>query len=234
MSGPWIAVDLDGTLAHWDESAFPAIGPPIPVMVARVQGWITEGKDVRIFTARVGPATIAECAVFGKSPQEWRMYQIGLIENFCIAQFGVPLAITCAKDFKLVELWDDRAVQMETNTGRPMLEGTLTVLEQNLQSREYQILSLCGIVGAEAEEELEEKVRALVEGVAEARAWIAENARLTTRVVELETAATAWRAEVIAAREARDRADARVKELEAGLVEIAREIAEPPEHIVGD
>jgi hypothetical protein len=90
------------------------------------------------------------------------MYQIGLIENFCIAQFGVPLAITCAKDFKLVELWDDRAVQMETNTGRPMLEGTITVIEQNLQLREAEVLTLCTIVGVEAEEELEEKVRALV------------------------------------------------------------------------
>lgn len=123
--GTWIGVDFDGVLATDAVAAglFPQVGAPIPAMVARVKDWLTAGKDVRIFTARVGPATIEECAVYGRSPQEWLVYQTGLIENFCIAQFGAPLPITCVKDFKMIALYDDRCVQMEPNTGRPVLEG---------------------------------------------------------------------------------------------------------------
>lgn len=91
-------------------------------MIDRVRGWIAEGKDVRIFTARVGPATDEECALFDRSAEEWTTYQRGLVENFCLAYFGVVLPVTATKDFKLIELWDDRCVQMETNTGRPLME----------------------------------------------------------------------------------------------------------------
>lgn len=53
MSG-WIAVDLDGTLAQYDETTgFPEIGPPVPRMVERVKAWLAYGLDVRIFTARI-------------------------------------------------------------------------------------------------------------------------------------------------------------------------------------
>ena len=52
---PWIGVDLDGTPAHYDGwKAWNIIGPPIPLMMARVPAWLTEGHEVRIFTARVG------------------------------------------------------------------------------------------------------------------------------------------------------------------------------------
>ena len=48
MSGGWIGVDLDGTLAYYDYWRGPEhIGEPIPAMLERVQRWLAEGKDVR-------------------------------------------------------------------------------------------------------------------------------------------------------------------------------------------
>jgi hypothetical protein len=105
MSG-WIGVDLDGTLAeygHWQGEAH--VGAPIPAMVARVTAWLAEGREVRIFTARVGCAADMLEAV--ETP----------IKAFCVAQFGVELPITNVKDFGMIELWDDRCVQVVPNTG---------------------------------------------------------------------------------------------------------------------
>lgn len=99
----WIGVDLDGTLAHDTGWAGPdQIGPPIPAMLERVQKWLREGRRVKIFTAR---ATI---------PQ-----QIPPIREW-LRQHGLPeLEITNVKDFEMIECWDDRAVEVVTNTGRP-------------------------------------------------------------------------------------------------------------------
>jgi hypothetical protein len=50
----WVGVDIDGTLAEWhgwhDDGG---IDKPVPAMVEHVKGWLGEGVDVRIFTARV-------------------------------------------------------------------------------------------------------------------------------------------------------------------------------------
>ena len=52
----WIGVDLDGTLAQYDGfKGCTVIGDPVQVMLARVKKWISEGIEVRIFTARVNP-----------------------------------------------------------------------------------------------------------------------------------------------------------------------------------
>ena len=59
MSG-WIGVDLDGTLAEYGGWKGPDhIGPPVPKMLERVKSWIAEGRDVRIFTARVDGGNVA-------------------------------------------------------------------------------------------------------------------------------------------------------------------------------
>ena len=56
----WIGVDLDGTLAHYngwvDETH---IGEPIQGMADRVRGWLADGIDVRIFTARADGGNVA-------------------------------------------------------------------------------------------------------------------------------------------------------------------------------
>jgi hypothetical protein len=100
----WIAVDLDGTLAHFDHwRGDDHIGDPIPEMLARVKRWLAEGVfEVRIFTAR----TESHAA----------------IEAWCELHFGEKLAITNTKDMGMVLLYDDRCVPVERNTGRLLAE----------------------------------------------------------------------------------------------------------------
>ena len=110
----WIGVDLDGTLAFYDGwKGAEHIGPPIPLMVGRVKDWIEAGHEVRIFTARVShdgteermaEATIARLAIIA----------------WCNEHIGMQLPITNVKDYAMIELWDDRCVQVEANTGIPM------------------------------------------------------------------------------------------------------------------
>lgn len=117
MSG-WIGVDLDGTLAEYDGwKGENHIGEPVPAMAFRVRKWLADGRDVRIFTARVsgdaqwiGPVGIPEPMTKSEARKE--------IEAWCLKHFGVVLPVTCQKDYAMVELWDDRAVQVVPNTGK--------------------------------------------------------------------------------------------------------------------
>lgn len=106
----WIGVDLDGTLAHYDGWVSPAhIGAPITLMVERVKRWLAEGCEVRIFTARV----------YGNG----RVASELAIMDWCKEHIGQILPITCTKDYGMIELWDDRAVQIIPNTGLRADEG---------------------------------------------------------------------------------------------------------------
>ena len=110
MSRGWIGVDLDGTLAVYDEWIDALhIGAPIPAMVERVKAWLVEGCDVRIFTARVGGQ--------GEPPHPELETIRRTIEKWCLTHIGQSLPVTNAKDLHMVELWDDRAIQVVTNTG---------------------------------------------------------------------------------------------------------------------
>jgi len=110
MSGGWIGVDLDGTLAMYDKwRGETHIGEPVPLMLARVKRWLSEGREVRIFTARVATREADELAAVR-----------GAIEAWCLAHVGRKLAVTCQKDYAMVELWDDRCVQVVPNTGMPV------------------------------------------------------------------------------------------------------------------
>lgn len=114
MSGNgWIGVDLDGTLAHYTHYQGPAhIGPPVPAMVERVKRWLAEGRDVRIFTARVAGYYADPCPI---------RREVATIQAWCAEHLGQVLKITCCKDQYMIELWDDRAVQVIRNTGMPVL-----------------------------------------------------------------------------------------------------------------
>jgi hypothetical protein len=103
----WIGVDLDGTLAEYHgRISIEHIGDPVPAMLERVNAWLDEGIEVRIFTARVSHPTL-------------RREAARVIGDWC-QKHGLPrLRITNAKDFDMIELWDDRAVRVETNSGRP-------------------------------------------------------------------------------------------------------------------
>ena len=104
---PWIGVDLDGTLAeytHWQGPEH--IGKPIPAMVKRVKIWLASGHKVRIFTARV----------WGEDEDH---SITNAIQHWCLVHLGEMLPVTCQKDYGMLELWDDRAVEVIPNTGRP-------------------------------------------------------------------------------------------------------------------
>jgi hypothetical protein len=105
---PWIGVDLDGTLAHdlgnkRENKGLEKIGSPIMPMLNRLRKWIAEGKTVKIFTARAS------------SPR-----QVVMIKKW-LASYGLPdLEVTNVKDLRMIELWDDRCVQVMTNSGEPI------------------------------------------------------------------------------------------------------------------
>lgn len=98
----WIGVDFDGTLSEY-HGYVPGrrFGPPIGPMLARVFAWLAAGVTVKIVTARAA------------DPDEARA-----IQDWCEAH-GLPrLEVTDRKDYSMVELWDDRAVRVISNTGR--------------------------------------------------------------------------------------------------------------------
>ena len=100
----WIAVDLDGTLAHFDGDRT-TVGAPVAPMLARVKQWLKEGEDVRVFTARVA-----------SDPDH---AQLRMIQAWCREHVGRALPVTNVKDHQMLELWDDRAVRVGRNTGEP-------------------------------------------------------------------------------------------------------------------
>lgn len=117
-SSSWIGCDLDGTLAHYDGwRGEDHIGAPIPAMVERVKAWRADGIQVRILTARV-------CVVRGTRANKAHAARArGFIEAWCLEHLGEKLPVTAQKDFQMMELFDDRARQVETNTGRIIGDG---------------------------------------------------------------------------------------------------------------
>lgn len=106
----WIGVDFDGTLAQYSGWEGPlTFGAPVRTMVERVQRWLEEGYEVRVVTARA----------FGTDgrPNPEVMFAL---DTWIMEHIGQLLPITCSKDFDMIELWDDRCVQVIQNTGAPV------------------------------------------------------------------------------------------------------------------
>jgi hypothetical protein len=112
---PWIGVDLDGTLAHdLGNKNLHEIGAPIKPMLNRLRRWIAAGNTVKIFTARAS------------SPR-----QVVIIKKW-LASHGLPdLEVTNVKDLKMIELWDDRCVQVTTNLGEPTVQRSRSRFNQS-------------------------------------------------------------------------------------------------------
>jgi len=123
MNNTWIGVDLDGTLAYYDKwVAWNIIGKPIPLMLERIKSWIDQGKTVKIFTARVA-FNWDTCKVDGYTFTKQEM--IETIQDW-LQSNGLPrLHVTATKDFNMIELWDDRCIQVVPNTGRTLTEEHL-------------------------------------------------------------------------------------------------------------
>lgn len=76
-----------------------------------MKAWLAEGKRVKIMTARVSARNQEELTIVREAIEEW-----------CKLHIGQILEITCIKDFQMVALYDDRCVQVRTNTGQLILD----------------------------------------------------------------------------------------------------------------
>lgn len=102
--GPWIGVDLDGTLVRFTGwRGFEHVGRPVPAMLQRVKEWLEQGYRVKIVTARAAHPE-------GIPPIRKWLKKRGLEQ----------VEVTNTIDGDLIELWDDRGVQILTNKGRPV------------------------------------------------------------------------------------------------------------------
>ena len=127
MSG-WWGCDLDATLAEYDKFKGPGhIGAPIMRTVRRVRYWLRQGRDVRVFTARVHLPHYLD-ANFGKAYKN-SVAAVHAIDAFCDEHFGRRLPITCEKDYHMVSLLDDRVEQVIPNTGKLVRHELRTAVE---------------------------------------------------------------------------------------------------------
>ncbi len=132
-NGGWIGVDLDGTLAHYEGwQGVDNIGAPIMPMVERVKSWLASGKTVKIFTARMHGHGMP---LIGGGVEDVRTP----IEEWCRKHIGQVLEITNKKDFGMIELWDDRCIQVESNTGIPVASCKARKRRVRLSPRETRI-----------------------------------------------------------------------------------------------
>jgi hypothetical protein len=108
-TNPWIGVDLDGTLATyhgWVDHT--VIGEPIEPMVTLVKGFLAEGTEVRIFTAR---------ATEWEEDDPRYAETVDAIHQWCLQHIGQSLQVTSRKDLNCVAIYDDRAYGVFKNTG---------------------------------------------------------------------------------------------------------------------
>ncbi len=124
----WIGVELDGTLARFNEQAGQGIGEPIPAMMLRVKGWLNEGKTVKIVSHR------ATASGSNYQLTSWLRDQgLGMLEV-------VPLE----KDMQ--SFWSARAARVELNDGK-LCHGCKHTPENQFHhqgdGREYYTLTDC-------------------------------------------------------------------------------------------
>jgi hypothetical protein len=103
----WIGCDLDGTFAHYEPGDIQKygetyIGPPIPKMLERIKRHLARGDEVKIVTARVADGSL---------------HVIKAIQAYTELHLGRKLEVTATKDYNMIALYDDRAIQIITNTG---------------------------------------------------------------------------------------------------------------------
>jgi len=114
----WYGFDIDKTLAHADDPTdIMQIGEPIPEMVERLKQMLREGKNVKIFTARVAMTSAYSSVSQRFDDPSFVQEQIKLIHDWCAKHIGCILPVTAVKDFACIEIFDDRAKQVVPNTG---------------------------------------------------------------------------------------------------------------------
>ena len=110
FNGKWHGFDLDGTIADNSAHTFGLgkIGKPVKPMCDLMKKLHTEGRRVKIFTARlsdVGSDPLSQKAV---KEHIWK---------WCDENLGFRPEITDRKDYMMECIYDDRAKQVVRNTG---------------------------------------------------------------------------------------------------------------------
>lgn len=154
-----ILVDLDGTLAHYEGWNDGIIGPPVPVMVDRVKDWLNLGYEVKVFTARVA-GMFNPASENAHAARHDALTEYVKVNEWVLTHIGRVLTITAVKDRTVTELWDDRAVRVEKNTGVSELheahlllsaagvpEGALSGRVQALVDRLVEAIQFKGSMG---------------------------------------------------------------------------------------
>jgi len=98
----WIGIDLDGTLAFYDEwRGIEHIGEPIKPMIEFVKDLVSQKKNIKIFTARAS-----------------NLQSIPYIHKWLKENNLPEFEVTNKKDFGMIMLYDDRCVQVIMNSGK--------------------------------------------------------------------------------------------------------------------
>lgn len=104
----WAGFDFDGVLAVCDRwRGDEHLGKPVPLMIRRVQNYLERGIKCKVFTARVSEEE-------GRDVERCRR----LIEDWTEAHIGTRLEVTNMKDRGMLQLFDDRCIQVIKNTGK--------------------------------------------------------------------------------------------------------------------
>ncbi len=125
---PWIGIDLDGTLAIHPPGDGEKIGAPVFVMVERMVRLLRADFRIKIMTARVAPPIEhTELLQTYADIQQWwhKALQQFLTDSKASEEERLDLmhranfiSITHSKDLGMLALYDDRAIQVEENTGQ--------------------------------------------------------------------------------------------------------------------
>lgn len=116
----WTGFDLDGTLAEYDGwKGIDHIGKPIKPMCDLIKKLHSDGKVVKILTARVAPRTDGADTTLARQ----------CIRKWCVENLGFVPDITHEKDSYMEELYDDRAVQVIPNKGIPVVEAAQSIAD---------------------------------------------------------------------------------------------------------
>lgn len=96
----WYGIDFDGTLCYYDADSSDEFGEPVGPILELVKGFLTTGTKFKIMTARAA------------DPE-----QAKLVKDWCRKQGLGDVEVTDRKDFKMIALFDDRAIRVERNKG---------------------------------------------------------------------------------------------------------------------
>lgn len=126
-SNGWYGFDLDGTTAKYNSGDFRKYGPnhigePIEAIINIIKQLLADGKNVKICTARV-----CEPDPFEKKKV------VRAIQDFTEKHVGRRLEVTNEKDFEMIALFDDRAVQVMPNEGILVENVMRALIEENVK-----------------------------------------------------------------------------------------------------